>query len=467
MNRILTGKRPTFHQSQSRGRSYRVLLWIGLILGFSWLMLELQRGNVESPFMPTPTPTRSAHSYILQAETFFTAGKLDDPVSNNDAIDAYKQALMVDPDNAEVLSRLARIETYSTRMLSNRSEQVRRLQEALEHIDRAVELAPDDSTIRAYRAFVLDWNAAHAKDDQRQSLLNEAEGEARLALHLDPDNPLVLAFYAEVLLDQQKWSQAEQYARQAVALAPDSMDTHRVLAIVLESLGAYRDAISEYQQAVEITPNLTFLDLQIGIIYRHLAASSNNRQLARQLYEEALTFFARAAGVNKQLGIDHPAPYIAIAKTYAQQGEFFIASRNIERALSYDPANADTYAQLGMIYVQSRNYEGALPAFQCALRGCSAEENDAALNLVQQGLLEQSVAVTSTLNLTDSVEVAWNYVRYGSVLLALSSPAGQECPLVMDLMSQVRENYSFDPFLLDNVEKNEDNCTQDQGSISP
>ena len=82
------------------------------------------------------------------------------------------------------------------------------------------------------------------------------------------ENALALAFYAEVLLDQQKWDQAKQYATQAVELAPDSMDAHRVLGTVLEAWGYYRDAIDEYIKASEITPNLTFLYLRIGLGYR-------------------------------------------------------------------------------------------------------------------------------------------------------------------------------------------------------
>ena len=136
-----------------------------------------------------------------------------------------------------------------------------------------MELAPDDSTVAAINAFVLDWNASSnlVSADDREAYLAKAETSANRAYLLDPQNALALAFYAEVLLDQQKWDQAQQYARQAVELAPNSMDAHRVLATVLEGWGYYRDAIDEYIKASEITPNLTFLYLRIGLGYRQLA----------------------------------------------------------------------------------------------------------------------------------------------------------------------------------------------------
>ena len=98
-----------------------------------------------------------------------------------------------------------------------------------------------------------------------EAYLAKAETSATRAYLLDPQNALALAFYAEVLLDQQKWDQAQQYASQAVELAPNSMDAHRVLGTVLEGWGYYRDAIDEYIKASNITPNLTFLYLRIGL----------------------------------------------------------------------------------------------------------------------------------------------------------------------------------------------------------
>ena len=77
-----------------------------------------------------------------------------DPVIN-DAIDAYKAALEHDPSNAQAWAELARIQAYSSQMLRNDTERLGRMKESLQSADNAQELAPDDSTIRAIRAFVL------------------------------------------------------------------------------------------------------------------------------------------------------------------------------------------------------------------------------------------------------------------------------------------------------------------------
>ena len=97
-----------------------------------------------------------------------------------------------------------------------------RLQEALESAEKAVELAPDDSFAHAIYAFALDWNANSTlvDEEQVQRYLLQAEQEANRALLLDSTNTLALAFYAEILVDQQKWNQAEINILQALERDP-------------------------------------------------------------------------------------------------------------------------------------------------------------------------------------------------------------------------------------------------------
>jgi tetratricopeptide (TPR) repeat protein len=268
-----------------------------------------------------------------------------------------------------------------------------------------------------------------------------------LAYQLDPENALSLAYYAEVLLDQQKWSQAEQYAAQAVSLAPDLMDTHRVYATILESTGFYNSAIKEYLEAAAINPNLTFLYVYTGRNYLRL-----------RLYDQALEYYDKAASINAQLGVGNPIPNLEIAKTYSQQGEFFIAARNAEKALSFDATNANTYGQLGIIYIRSRNYEGAMPALKCAVVGCSAEENEVAKQLIDRELLTESVAVEG-LPLTN-LTVAYYYVEYGTVLAFLSRANQNYCAEAIPILSEVRANFSDDPILMEIVADSEGICNR-------
>jgi tetratricopeptide (TPR) repeat protein len=433
----LSGKLPTFRQKRPISNPYRVLLWLTFLLAGMFVLRGWAQGDIRPLNAPTPTPTRSANSFALEGETHFIAGDL------NSAISAYQSAVKQDPQNGELLSELARIQTYSSNLLTTDDERKTRLQEALDSANQAVKVAPDSSTAHAVRSFVLDWNSNTVlAGDQSSALLTEAEQEAVRALQLDAQNTLALAYYAEILTDEQKWLQAEQYINQALARDPSLMDVHRVNAYVRESLGYYSDAINEYLKAAEISPNLTFLYISIGANYRQL-----------RVYDKALEYFAKAATINEQLSVKDPIPYLSISKTYSQMGEFFIAARNVKKALSFNPNSPDVYGQLGIIYFKSRNYEGSIPTLKCAIYGC-----DAATSCdVRECDPKTDPAITITgMPLTANTVVY--YYTYGSVLAAMHRASDTYCNDAVKVLEQVRAGFPKDETIMSIVQNSEDIC---------
>jgi tetratricopeptide (TPR) repeat protein len=307
-------RRTLFYQRRT-SNIYRLFTLAILILAGGWLAIRLHTGEIRSPFSPTPTSTRTINSFVLEGDAFFDAGNL------NAAITAYQQATQVDASNPQVWAKLARIQTYSSRLLSSDVDRLARLTEALKSADQAIALAPDDSDVLAIHAFVLDWNADPALDSLRSGgqtaakIMFNADQEALHAIQQNGQNALALAFYAEILIDQQKWTQAEQYILQAVNLGPQMMDVHRVYGYYLESIGDYRQAIEEYQNALRINPNLTFLYISIGQNYRILAFRSPQGAQQNELYTQANANFGKAITINDQLQIKDPLPYVAIANT--------------------------------------------------------------------------------------------------------------------------------------------------------
>ncbi len=442
-------RRNLFYRKQGPN-IYRLFFLIVMILGGVWLIRQLDQGDVKPLFLPTPAPTRTSDSYALEGDSQFTAGDMDK------AIIAYQEAVGVDPNNAEVWAKLARIQTYSSALLTTDEERRGRLQEALASAEKAVELAPDESFSHAIYAFTLDWNANPTLEDeaQVQRYLLQAEQEANRALLLDSTNTLALAFYAEILVDQQKWTQAEINIKQALERDPTLMDVHRVYAYVLESLGQYNQAIQEYDIAISITPNLTFLHLRAGANYRRLAFGSPNPETANSLFERSLEYFAQAASINEQLGVGDPIPYLSISKTYSQMGEFFIAARNVQRALEIQPDNPDVYGQLGIIYFKSRNYEGSIPALKCAIYGCTAEESCDGRGGCGPN---DTPAQVDGLALSSSTVVY--YYTYGSVLAALSRPQDNKCPEAMEVLTEVKVAFGSDPDIAGIISAGEAICS--------
>ena len=415
---------------------YRMFFFVVLILAGIWLIRSVQQGDVKPLFLPTATPTRFAASFTLEGDAHFTAGKLEA------AINAYNDAAAVDPNTAEIWAQLSRVQTYSTALIVQREDILARLDEAILSAEKAVELNPDSSYAHAVHAFALNWKASYTSEDRaRQSLLQKSEQEAVRAIQLDNTNVLAQAFYAEVLVDQQKWTQAQQVIEQAVIADPSLMDVHRVNAYVLESLGEYALAIESYDKAIAIAPNMTFLYLRAGAGYRRLAFESPNEDVQKQLFEKSLEYFAQTARINQQLGVNDPAPYISIARTYSQMGEFFIAIRNIQKAIEFEPFNPVLYGELGVLYHKNRNYETGILALGCAINGCTGPES-----CDGRGGCGPNDTEAEVEGLPLDASTVYYFDVYASELAALSTQKNNKCPQALEVAAIIEASeYIQDP----------------------
>ncbi len=436
----LSGKQMAFRQRRSSNSFVLLILLILIVASLYLLRGVLFTQEIKSPFAPTAIPTRTAQSHAVEGETQFNAGNLEA------AIAAYQKAVQFEPNNAQIWAELARIQAYSSASLATDDDRRTRMLQALDSINAAIKANPEDSNARAIRAFVLDWNAAEvlAGKDKSVEYLTEAEQEAARALTLDPNNALALAYNAEILVDQQRWVQAEQSIGLAMEKSPNLMDVHRVRAYVQESLGNYSEAIKEYKLAAQVTPNLTFLYIYIGVNYRQL----------RQ-YQEALKWFDQAVQINKQLNINDPIPYLAIGRTYSQLGEFYIAGLNVKTALKYNKSNPEVYGSLGVVYFKARNYESSIPALQCAVAGCDGVTSC----LVREGgetCTGDATLAIKGMALSGSTVVY--YYTYGSVLAAMHTPSKPRCQDAVPILKAVREAYASDRTVISIIEPSEQIC---------
>lgn len=421
----------------------RIFLLGFFILIAIFVYREVQAGDIQKPFLPTPTATRTANSFALEGETHFQAGKIQE------AVEAYRKAAELEPNNSTIWAELARIQTYSSNLLTTDAQKIQRLQEAIQSAEKAVEIDPDDSTAQAILSLTYDWysNPVYAGEESEDYVFKAEQASAK-ALQLDSNNVLAVAFRAEIYMRQLRYNEALDFAERAVAMDNTSFDAYRVYGFVLESQGGrYDEAIEAYKKAAEINPNLTFIYLSIGVNYRQL-----------KKYDEALEYFALAARINEDLEIADPIPYLGIARTYSQIGEFFIAARNVMRALEITPTDPYVYSQLGLVYFRSRNYEGSIPAFACAVEGCSALESC----IVRQECSEETPLEEvppyeiEGLPLTENTVVF--YYSYGSVLAAMHRDESGYCERALAVFDTVRSSYADNEGVMSIVNTSESIC---------
>ena len=444
---FISEQKPLFRKPRHQSNPYRIAVMIGIVLVMLMILRNLNLGSISPMYTATATPTRTLASFAEEGETYFIAGDLEK------AIEAYKQAVALDPTNADLQAELVRIMVYSSTLITVDEERLARLNDALATINAAIEQVPDNSMVHAVKAFALDWlSDPNLGMEDRTGLLTEAEQQVIAAIQLDNQNDLALAYYAEILVDQQKWIQAEQNISQALERAPDLMDVHRINGYVQESLGNYTQAIAEYEQAIRINPNLTFIYLRIGANYRRLGAKGE-ASINNPMYISALDYFDKAAVINEQLGVNDPIPYFSIATTYTQMGQFLQAGRNARKGLNFDPENADAYGRLGIVYHRARNYEGAILAFVCSISGCTPEQSCEVRQCTPD--VDPMVAVQGLPLSAGTVDY---YLTYGAVLAGMHRNINGYCEEAMQIMRMIRQDYSSDPIIMQNITESEAIC---------
>jgi tetratricopeptide (TPR) repeat protein len=302
-----------------------VLLLLVLIVIMGYVYTRVQPQEIENPFVPTPTSTRSAFSYITEADGLYLQGDLER------AMAAYEQVLQITPDDYMIYVRLARLHVF-------RGE----LRQALETAEQALELAPEEAPPWAVLCMVYDWSGR----------VPEAIDACRRAVDLDPAYFPAYAYLAEAYVDATLWNEAVEAGQRALELAPqsvDGVDAYRDYGYVLEVLGNYSGAVEYYGQALELHPNLPHLHVDIGRNYLAVADTAS----AIQAFERAVELDPARADALDWLG----RTYLAI-EDYDRAQDYF------EDAIQVDPDYAAAYGHLALVFYGRRNYEDAILHFE-------------------------------------------------------------------------------------------------------
>lgn len=437
----LTGKNLEF-KHKNRSNPGVVILLMFLCLFSFFLLKGVLTGQIVSPWEPTAIPTRDAASYAMEAEAQFVAGNLEK------AVEAYQAAAALEPTNPEYIWKQGRALAYMTASQTTDMEKKETLERAIKLLEDSLETFKENSDIYAVLAMVYLWYAD--KDicgaDMVETNLATAESYIRRAVDYGPRNAMAYAFYSEILLDQANYERAEQMLSQALeygtANGSDMFDVYRVQGNLLESYGQYRSAIDAYNRALALSPNMTFLQIRIGVNWRQI-----------QEYDAALEMFSKAARINDQLGINDPLPYLAIGNTYSQTGDFYAAGINIKKALSINPYNADVYGRLGVNYYKARNYEAAIEALKCATYGCGAVESCAVRECDDPG---NPLIEISGLPLSGTSVIY--YFTYAAALSYMHTNANHYCEEAVKITKEVSKEFGSDETVMSIVRDSEAIC---------
>ncbi len=319
-------------------------LLIGMLAVFGFLVgiyigyFDIETTTLAKQFEPTPTPTRPAILYIGDGDNYFAEGKL------HEAIEAYEQAIQIDPNQDVPYIRQGRLLVYT-----------RDTGKAVDRSAQAVVLKPNSPENLAYYCRALDWEARYA----------EALDVCGCAVELNPDYAEAYAFLSEVYADLGNWQLAQANAQKALDLNFQSMDAHHNMGYALEVQGRYPEAVKFYENAITLAPNLGPLYIDAGRIYQNGLGD----------YETALTRYKKAIKLNPF----DPEGYDLAGWAYHFNGDYVQAINALEQSLGVDPNYVNPYRKesawghLATVYYTRQNFEKAIEYFPKAIELAEGE----------------------------------------------------------------------------------------------
>jgi tetratricopeptide (TPR) repeat protein len=362
-----------------RSSPWRILLLVALI-GFFLYINQVVVPATPPLFIPTPTPTRSPESYLNEAVQFYEEGKLQQ------AVTAYQEAIITDPNNPAIYVALARVQTF-----------VGDYDEAIVNTQNALLKNPNNPLAHAVQAWALSQKEEHLA----------AEAAIKRAIELDPNNALAHAYYAEILINKEDFGDIDKAIDEsniAVSLDPNLLETRRARGLVLINTQNVEEAIQQLKAAIVINDKIADLHLNLGFAYR----VNGENDLA---VEELLTAFALNPG--------SPVAPTEISLAYANEGQFGKAVQYADQAVKVDPTNPRLWGNLGVMYYRNQELSKAIPALALIVHGGTTEDG-----VVVDGLP------------LDYSTVAQYYWFYGFAL-AKSDRCAEAVPVFQALLSGV------------------------------
>ncbi|HWC16328.1 MAG TPA: peptidase MA family metallohydrolase, partial [Terriglobales bacterium] len=113
--------------------------------------------------------------------------------------------------------------------------------------------------------------------EQQQGKVDEARAHIERAMNLVPENGEAAAIYAWVLLKQEQAGNAQSYAESAVRKSPNSVFAHKILGLVYYKLDKLQDSVEELNKAKTLAPNDKEIEYYLTTINRQAKAEADFR----------------------------------------------------------------------------------------------------------------------------------------------------------------------------------------------
>ncbi|MBV9616825.1 MAG: tetratricopeptide repeat protein, partial [Ktedonobacteraceae bacterium] len=315
------------------------------------------------------TITRDIRNVIKE---LLTSYKIADGVTKytekryEEALDAYEQAILLNPENALAHSgkgnALYCLKRYEEALAAYNQAILFDTENALTYYNIGTTLyylKRYDEAIAAYEwTIVLDSNDAFAYNGKGNALRRlrryaEALEACEKAVILDPDNALAHNSKGNILYDLKRYEQALTDYNQALLLDPENFVIHNNKGNAFRNLRRYNEALQAYDQALRLNPRSASTHYYKGRTLYNL-----------RRYNEALAAYDQAIALDP----NYAAAYVGKGTILYHLKRYKLALAAYDQAILLDPNYAAAYAGKGSIHYHSKQHKLALAAYEQVIR---------------------------------------------------------------------------------------------------
>jgi eukaryotic-like serine/threonine-protein kinase len=222
------------------------------------------------------------------------------------------------------------------------------------------------------------------------------------ALRVDPNFGTAKAALGEAywrkywLTKDKDWtSLAKEECDNAVKLGNAGAAGHACLGLVADGSGQYREAVTEYQQALELEPGNEAAYVGLALAYEHQGAITD----AEQSYQRAIEAHPNS-----------PYSYNSLGTFYLRREQYDKAVQMFQKVIALAPEGYGAYVNLGATYVNMGRYADAVEPLKKSISIRPSREAYVNLGAAYGGLnrfADEAAAYEEAIKLDPKEYVTW------------------------------------------------------------
>jgi tetratricopeptide (TPR) repeat protein len=189
-------------------------------------------------------------------------------------------------------------------------------------------------------------------------MLEKAISSYQRALSLNPSDPDLCNDLGIILMQMERYSEAQFYLKKASELKPENYDIRYSLASVYRDGGKLDEAISEYKKVIQDMPDYPNIHNDLGDIYRQKGQSEESlKEFNAEIEHSQVRLLAKP---------DDPFLLNNLAYALNGSGQPDRAMEIIEKVIAAEPNYRQPYITLAKIYERKGDFDAATEALHKA-----------------------------------------------------------------------------------------------------